>query len=222
MSKILFMFAHMDDESFGPAGTIAKLSQTGNDVIIVSATIGRFAQSIADMRNNDKRRAAFDTACTLLNGSDKHISYDNFDLSLSLRGATDLVEKVIKNVKPEIVYTHNISDLHSEHRMISEACLVACRPTIESSVIELNMCEVPPSTNWAHGQLGPPFQPNYYVDIYDQMDVKMKALETYRTSEVYGYPDSRSMETVESLAKYRGREMGLHRAEAFKQVFRLG
>jgi len=39
--KILFIFAHPDDEAYGPAGTISKLAKDGNDVVVVSLCNGR-------------------------------------------------------------------------------------------------------------------------------------------------------------------------------------
>jgi len=43
----------------------------------------------------------------------------------------------------------------------------------------------------------------------------------YYTTETYDYPDARSIESMESLAMYRGKQVGMHRAEAFKQIFKL-
>lgn len=38
--RILLVFAHPDDESFGPAGTIAKYAKMGHEIILICATKG--------------------------------------------------------------------------------------------------------------------------------------------------------------------------------------
>ena len=51
-SKIFFLFAHPDDEAYGPAGTIAKLSKD-NQVIVVSLCNGARPgyEHVADARS---------------------------------------------------------------------------------------------------------------------------------------------------------------------------
>lgn len=40
MNTIVGIFAHPDDETFGPGGTLSKLAQKGQDVYIICATNG--------------------------------------------------------------------------------------------------------------------------------------------------------------------------------------
>jgi LmbE family N-acetylglucosaminyl deacetylase len=210
---IIFIFAHPDDEAYGPAGTIAKLARD-NRVIVVSLCRG---DRPGTTEVESARKDAF-MACNNSMGSTA-IIMDNSDTELEYKKAVREVGHIIDNYKPEVVYTHNISDLHKDHRLVAEACLVACRPKPESSVKELYMSESPVSTDWAFGKIGPVFEANTFVDVEEYMEIKRGAVGLY-TTEIYDWPDARSIESVEVLAKYRGKQIGVRFAEGFSQVFR--
>lgn len=212
--KIIFIFAHPDDEAYGPAGTISKLAEN-NNVYIVSICRGDRPgyESVSS-----PRKEAFMKSNKLLGTT--AIILDNSDAKLQYEQAIKDVEMIIKNYSPDVVYTHNISDLHKDHRIVSEACLVACRPKPGSTVKALYMCESPVATGWSFNKIDPKFDANTYVDVCYQEECKRDVLELYST-EIYEWPDARSVESMETLAKYRGKQIGVNMAEAFSQVFRL-
>jgi LmbE family N-acetylglucosaminyl deacetylase len=209
---ILFVIAHPDDEVFGPAGTIAKLATT-NDVYIVCLCKGN--RPGAEQVEFDRQRA-FQESCKLLGATP--LQYYNSDTKLTLEDATNIITAAIGQYAPEVVYTHNISDLHQDHRITAEACLIACRPKPTSSVRALFMFEVAAASDWAFGQIEPQFVPNVYIDIEKTLAKKRKALKLYPT-ELYEYPDARSIKSVDIMAENRGRQCGKTYAEAFKLVF---
>lgn len=213
--KILFLFAHPDDEAYGPAGTISKLSKKSNDVVVVSLCNGK-RPGMEEV--SSKRKESFLKSCDLLGANGEIFDFD--DCKLTYSEILAQVEDIIKNHKPDVVYTHNISDIHIDHRLVSECVLVATRPKPGSSVKELYMSELPSSTDWGFGQVGEIFIPNTYIDVSDFTDVKNSALELYET-ETYDYPDARSVESMNVLSKYRGKQAGVPAAEAFKQIFRI-
>lgn len=212
--NIVFVLAHPDDESFGPAGTISKLAKdTNNTVIVVSLCNGN--RPGAD-NVQTTRQAAFHSACQLLGA--ESIIFDSNDLYLEYHQAMSDVESVINKYKPEIVFTHNISDIHKDHKLTAEVVMAACRPKLGSTVNELYMCEIPASTYWSFGQMGDTFIPTTYKDITSEIEIKQKAMELYFT-EIYNFPDARSVESMTTLAKYRGSQVGFNYAEAFKLIF---
>lgn len=212
--KILFVFAHLDDESFGPAGTIKKLSEK-NEVFVVSLCKG---DRPGKEEVSKKRKNSFVESCKILGASP--IILENSDCTLKYRKTLFEIENIVNSLKPESVYTNNISDIHKDHRIVSETSLVACRPKPNNTVKEFYMCEIPSATDWSFSQIKPEFVPNKYVDITNFIDFKLKSLSLYET-ELYEYPDCRSLKSVENLAMYRGKQVGCHYAESFKQVFRI-
>jgi LmbE family N-acetylglucosaminyl deacetylase len=212
-SKILFVFAHPDDEAYGPAGTINRLSQN-NHVTVLSLCKGDRpgSEEVAQGRID-----AFESSCKLL-GVRSSILLDYSDCRLEYAPTLLEIEKVIARLNPDVVYTHNISDIHKDHRLVAECCMVACRPKVGSSIKQLYFCEMPSSTAWSIGELTPVFNPNVYVDITEFIEVKKTVLELYGT-ETYEFPDARSIEAVETLAKMRGFQSGVNYAEAFKLIF---
>jgi LmbE family N-acetylglucosaminyl deacetylase len=209
---ILFILSHPDDEAFGPAGTIAKLAKE-QDVCVVSLCKGDRPgnEEVASARKN-----AFNNSCQTLGALG--IMYDSSDVHLEYHQALADVNKIIKQVNPTVVYTHNISDVHKDHRLTAEVVLAACRPTLTSPVQKLYMCEIPASTYWTFGQMEPIFVPNVYTDVTKYIELKQQVMNLYNT-ELYKYPDARSVTSMVTLAKYRGTQIGVEYAEAFKLVF---
>ena len=213
--KILFVFAHPDDEAYGPAGTIHKLTNQGHSVTVVSLCKGD--RPGAEEVSKD-RMFAFEDSCAALGAT--AVMFMGSDCKLEYYDTLKNIEKVISDTQPDVVYTHNISDIHKDHRLVAECVMVAARPKPESSIKELYMCEMPSSTDWGFGQLGEEFIPNTYVDVSMEIYKKQQVMGMYST-ETYQYPDARSIESMETLAMYRGKQVGMHRAEAFKQIYRL-
>lgn len=208
----LFLFAHPDDESYGPAGTIAKTSLE-SETLVVSLCDG---SRPGNEQVSYERKKSFKQACELL-GSEYKI-YNFPDCSLTDRQTLEVVENIIGYFKPEIVYTHSLSDLHKDHRIVSKSCLIACRPKPESTIKKLYFSEMPASSDWSFSQIQPSFAPNTYVNVTDFMDLKRKVLNLYST-EIYDYPDARSIESMEIRSKFRGVQIGVKHAEAFQLIF---
>ena len=79
------------------------------------------------------------------------------------------VEAGVQARNPDIVYTHWDQDNNLDHRLVSQACQVACR-----SVGEIFMGK--PNGYWTHHHFGN----SELKDVSDVVDVKQKALDYYR------------------------------------------
>jgi len=141
---------------------------------------------------------------------------DNQFDSVSLLSITKIIEKIILEVNPNIIYTHYSHDLNIDHRLTCEAVMTACRPVSENKIKQILCFETLSSTEWQVKDYRQ-FCPNYYIDISDYIEKKKKLLKNY-DDEMRVFPHSRSYEGIETLAKYRGIEIGVDAAEAFCAV----
>jgi hypothetical protein len=96
--------------------------------------------------------------------------------------------------------------------------MVVLRPHSGNKPRRVLSYEVPSSTDQAFPIQGAAFQPNFYVDISEQLIQKLAALGDYEV-ELRQYPHPRSPEGIDIYAKKRGIEIGMKAAEAFV-VFR--
>lgn len=220
--KILVIAAHPDDEVLGLGGTIARHTQQQNQVSVLFLTDGVTA------RHNvtEPQKAAARKACKILGVEDVYFANlpDQHLDSLALIDIIKPIANLIKELCPEIVYTHHRGDANQDHRRIFEATLVAVRPFDGNPVSQVLCYEVGSSTEW-----GPPFTewsfcPNIYVDISTTLEAKMDAVEAYRDtfqSELKPFPHPRSPEAVRIYAQHRGVNVGMQAAEAFVLVRQL-
>ena len=121
------------------------------------------------------------------------------------------IEKIIKKIKPDAIFTHHRYCTNIDHRYCHEAVVVATRPSINSH-IPVFCGEVPSST----GYLKPvQWEPNYFVNVTEKdVNAKILAMQTFK-SEARPDPHPRSPKVLKSLAKVRGSEGGFFFAEAF-------
>lgn len=220
MTKVLIVAAHTDDEALGCGGTIAKHVANGDEVAALFLTNGIGSRDTGDDEANARFGCALQ-ASEILGYKLLH----NFDFpdnqmdGLPLLKITQAIEPFIAEFAPQRVYTHHIGDLNVDHRVVHNAVMTACRPQPGSSVKEILTFEVMSSTEW-QSPLKDSFLPSVYVDISEQIDKKMMALEAYRI-EMRDYPHSRSVEHLKQLAAHRGNCIGRNYAEAFMQVRRI-
>lgn len=108
-SVLVAIFAHPDDESFGPGGTLALYSKT-HDVYVICSTLG---QSGKNHHNGDIKNIAKIRCRELLNsakilGVKKVFCLEYMDGSLSnnqYHKIADDIKKITDKLKPEILMT---------------------------------------------------------------------------------------------------------------------
>jgi N-acetylglucosamine malate deacetylase 1 len=221
MENVLVVAAHPDDEVLGCGATIARHSRQGDIVHVVIIAEGVTSRDIKRERINrgtelSTLAKAAHTAKDILGVSSLilHDFPDNRMDSVDLLDVIKVIEQHINEYKPAIVYTHHAGDLNIDHRIVNEAVVTACRPVPSQLVKTLLFYEIPSSTEWQVPGSAISFIPNWFVDISDTLDMKMKALEAYQM-EMRPWPHIRSLDAVLSLAHWRGATIGAKAAESF-------
>ncbi|WP_017185621.1 PIG-L deacetylase family protein [Alkalibacillus haloalkaliphilus] len=220
--NILVIAAHPDDEVLGCGGTMAKHAQRGDRVY--SAILAEGITSRDKNRNREKHTeqlSELEKAAHKANDVLGVCSLQLFDFpdnrmdSLDRLDIVKVVEDLINQVKPDIVYTHHSGDVNIDHRRIHEAVITACRPIPGNHLVkQILFFEVASSTEWMTANTAPAFHPNWYVDISDTLQLKLDSLKAYEY-EMRDWPHARSMKALEHLAKWRGANIGVEAAEAF-------
>lgn len=220
--RILVIAAHPDDEVLGCGAAIARFAREGHTVHLAILGEGITSRSawredadpslLSDLRENSRE------AARLLGAQEPRLFGlpDNRFDSVPLLDVVKLVEEVIAQVSPAAVYTHHGGDLNVDHRIVNQAVLAATRPIDGCPVKDVYACEVPSATEWSFGQLAV-FVPNVFVDVSATLELKIRAMELYRT-EARPFPHPRSPESLRANAIRWGAAAGLPAAEAFQLV----
>ncbi len=221
--SVLVVAAHPDDEVLGCGGTVARHAARGDDVHVL--ILGEGASARDDRRNAEARsaeiaalEASARAAAEVLGSRPPRFAGlpDNRMDSVALLDIAKRIESVIAEIEPGIVYTHHGGDLNIDHSIVHRAVLTACRPVPGASVVAIYAFETVSGTEWA-GPAAAGFMPSRFVDISENLDAKMRALDAYG-SEMRPFPHARSRENVAALARLRGASVGVEAAEAFMVI----
>ena len=220
-NTVAVIAAHPDDEVLGCGGTIARMVKEGRSVHVLLMADGESSRAGVDNSKIDPSRVASrndaaERACKILGCTSVTLLClpDNRLDHIDLLDVVKLIEDFIKKCKPATILTHHSGDVNIDHRVVHEAVVVASRPQPGFFVKELLFFEVPSSTEWRPLGSGEMFNPNWFCDISDTLEIKMNALQVYQ-EELREFPHPRSIKAIEALANWRGACVGFEAAEAF-------
>ena len=220
-SRILVVAAHPDDEVLGCGGTIARAVSQGADVCVMFLGEGvsaRFSLETYDSEEfHEESRVRTDSAKRALEvlGVSKTVFGGRYCCQFDALPILTLVkeiEEAIDEYKPTMLFTHNPSEVNVDHRVTFDAVEAACRPTRPCVPAQILTFEVVCSGNWTFESS---FKPNVFVDVEPFWQKKLEAWHCY-SGEARPFPFPRSDMGLETLARYRGLQSSLQRAEAFR------
>ena len=207
--------AHPDDEILGAGATLARHVLHGDEVhaVVVSEGAGsRYPDDMVQTLEKDARRAAEAIGFASLQ---LHALPDQRLDTVPLIELTQLVESVLADIAPHVVYTHFPGDVNADHAVVARAVWTACRPYAQPQLRRFAVFETPSSTEWAWPIDGSSFDPNLFVDVAQTLELKLAAMECYE-SELRDYPHPRSIRALTERAAYWGSRIGCTAAEPFR------
>ena len=220
----LVVVAHPDDEVLGCGASIYKWASGGDDVHVLILAEGITSRGISLESNTssaslDELAKAARVASGILTVSSLslHDFPDNSMDTVRFLDIVKIVESAVSKLTPTVVVTHHAGDLNIDHRITHNAVLTACRPLPDCCVKRILCFETPSATEWQSPGFNQAFIPNWFEDVSQTFDVKLKALGAYK-SEMRNWPHSRSIESVQHLARWRGAAVGVEAAEAFMLI----
>jgi LmbE family N-acetylglucosaminyl deacetylase len=212
--RVLVVSAHPDDEILGVGGTVARHVRAGDQVTVVIAADGATSRYAAGAESMLRRCG--EAAAAVLGVEDLRF-LGMRDQRLDEGALIDVIqpiEKLVAEVRPEIVYTHHWGDLNRDHRAVSEAMTVACRPVGEGYPRRVLLFETPSASEWSAPDPGLQFIPTYFVDIAATIETKLEAMARYE-SELRPAPHPRSLSALRTRAQYWGQLVGRSYVEPF-------
>ncbi len=214
--NILIFAPHRDDEILGVGGTILRRKAAGDHitVCIVAAREGeQLPPKVAKLHQEMLQCHAF---C----GIDKTVGLPWHSSELERvprREFTASLLNVIREAAPEEVYLPFWGDMQVDHRAVTDAAMVALREKYDHPVRRIYAYETLSETGIGLPQQDTAFIPNVFVDISETLEGKKKALSFF-TTQVHPFPDLRSLEAIEALARFRGATVNVPAAEAFMLI----
>ncbi|GIF76199.1 PIG-L deacetylase family protein [Asanoa siamensis] len=191
---LLTVMAHPDDAELWAGGTIARHIQTGGTATIAVPKL-------------DPTRTAEATAGARILGA---------DLYLLDQLTAAAISTLLTEVRPDIVITHSTDDIHPEHRRCAERVLAALPEMVIATGHPSRAYHCDGYNNL--GQRGVPLDLPTIIDITDQWQIKIAALQSHNSQPIRNHFGP----MAESLARLHGLRIGKSHAEAFHVLPILG
>jgi LmbE family N-acetylglucosaminyl deacetylase len=227
--RLLVIAPHADDESYGCAGTMARIKALGGQVYVVLASVGdltHYAEADDGARSKfvtkSTRLAEFEAVMNYLKVDDWDVLFSDAETHLALdtvprKQLVKLIESTgrlaIDTVRPSMMMIP-ASSYNQDHEALFHACVTATRPGApgqKHTVPFVLSCDHT-SLFWTADRA--PFIPNFYVDVSDYLEVKINALRLH-TSQLRPPLYHGSPEALELATRVRGREVSAEAAEGF-------
>ena len=212
--NILVIAPHPDDEILGCGGVIKRFVNEGNPVFVLITTRGSnrlFDQSkVENVRKEALEAHRFLGVCETF-----FLEYPAPELdTVPIADLSRDFAQIINDNKIDVLFLPHRGDIHNDHKVVFNAGLVAARPVGSCTVKEIYCYETLSETEWAAPFANDAFIPNYFINIENSFDAKIEAMSFFK-SQLREFPNPRSIETIENLAKFRGATVGFRKAEAF-------
>lgn len=219
--KVLAIGAHPDDIEIACSGTLAKCVKRGDEVTVCHVSSGNLGHVIIPPDELRVIRAAEAKKAGGMAGIKVVCAgFDDLEIFDNNKAARDKIVDVIKSVNPDFIITHNPDDYMPDHtavsRLVFDASFTATLPNYKSGVKEAARL-VP--IYYMDTLAGVNFQPEEYVDISEEIDLKIRMLECHESQLVWmrEHDGIDFADMVRTCSRYRGYQCGAEYAEGFRR-----
>lgn len=215
--RVLVIAPHPDDEIIGVGGTILKRAIAGDKVYVCIVTKGcspLFAKDLVEKGRNECKKA------DKLLGVHETIFLDFPAVMLETVPRHELngrIGDVIQEIKPQEVYIPHRGDMQIDHQIVVDAAMVGLRPKYKHIIERIYSYETLSETGWNIPNVQNEFIPNVYEDVSKYIGTKLEAMKVFE-SQLADFPNARSLEAIEALARFRGATVNTRAAEAFSLI----
>jgi two-component system, NtrC family, response regulator HydG len=193
---VLAIGAHPDDVEIGAAGALLVHRSMGHEISILTLSRGARGGTEAT-RAGESEIAAHALGATLFLDDLQDTRISEGDPTIGV------ISSVVEKVRPTVIYTHSLHDVHQDHRNTHRAAMVAIRQ------VGRVYCFQSPSATVD-------FRPTRFVKIDEQLERKIVAIQAFTSQvEIRAYLER---DLIESTARYWSRYGDGRFAEAFEVV----
>ena len=204
--KVIFFGAHDDDVEIGCGGAAIKLKKKNYKTykVIISSSGFKDENGKILRRNENAEKEALKASktigfseCINLNEKTNEIIVNDLLKSKIL--------KIINKIKPSHIFVHWSSDVHHDHRVVSELIL-----GLSKKVENIFLCR----SNFFKSKKE--FNGNIYIDITNEYKKKISSIKQYKT-ELKRVKNS-WLKIIENENKINGYRCGCKYAECFELI----
>jgi len=206
--KILVFGAHPDDPESGCGGLAARCVKSGHEVVFTYATAFREGRACFGRPEREVRTEEALAACEIFGVRGVVWEYPHEGVHVNAADIARVTAYLIEE-RPDVVIAHWPVDTHPDHRCVGALALSACLSP--ETNFEFYCFEVMSGLQSLH------FHPTHYVDISPVAEIKHRALLCHRSQD-----GEAVWQDHELMHRFRGRECGAERAEAYIRIDRRG
>ena len=219
--RVLAVGCHPDDLEIACAGTLRKYVEQGAEVYMCHVANGDQGhvviepQELAAMRTIEAENAGkIIGAKEVFNLNVSDLQVNSHDLNVM-----DAMADIVRFTRPDVIITHNDDDYMLDHK---ETSIIATNGSFCSGIshrprkYDAFSSFIP--VFFMDTLAGVGFQPTHYVDITNQIDTKIRALECHESQLKWmlEHDNIDFADMVRTCSKYRGYQCGVAYAEGFR------
>ena len=218
--RILAVVAHPDDAEIFCAGTMARArTKDGAEIALCVLCTGDKGQPDPPLENlGEVRHGEMKAAAELLGAELFWGGNGDGELADTYEERLALIE-VFRKFRPTLVLGHSVNDYHPDHQAASKLAEAASWFCASGGhVTDSAALSTPPALWWMDTVEMLGFDPGFYVDMSDQLELKREMLRCHESQIARGGESNFS--PIEELmirqAEARGAQCGVAAAEAFR------
>jgi LmbE family N-acetylglucosaminyl deacetylase len=219
--NILGIGSHPDDLEIGCGGTLAKYAKLGHKVFMCHIANGNMGHvvilpdELAKIRNREAQRSA-----EILGAEAISLDVGDTHLESSDKVIRDKLIEVVRYTKADVIITHNPDDYMRDHMEASRfAYDVSFCTTLPHILTESPYMKSFPPVFYMDTLAGIGFVPTEYVDITDEIETKLEALDCHESQVKWmlDHDHIDFLDFVRTCNKFRGLQCSVPYAEGFRQ-----
>lgn len=216
MANVLVVGPHPDDQELGMGGTVARLASQGHKVHLLDITNGE----PTPLGSPEQRKLEWEAATRVLDQGTGNITRSL--LGLPNRQVQHTIEArhavagVIREFQADIIFVPFEQDAHPDHRAVTRVVEDA---RFDAKLTKIDLPGEPCYPKWLFYYYATHLRwvadPNFVLDISEQMETKVASIVAYETQFVLPEKNRKVLEWVKQFNGYMGSRIGTQYAEPF-------